>query len=230
MKKEILMLIAIFALFAGCSDNSSSSVSVGPEVSAVVSDDDTTAVSSDGKGSSSVDTQEQKSSSSVDSKKGTGSSSVDKGVSSSSTGTDSGTSSSSVDFVQTCKDEMKAIEAADTTLIYSVETFYVMQRSNASHTLDCVTAMYPTMIDDFFIKREVVYIQQCGIEIECPLEAEYKQSTKELKTTVQCDKVSEELANWYGWSCKNMVENMKNGGFYVEEIEPIPDDEIRFYE
>lgn len=209
--KQLLMLTAILALIGCSSDNSSMSVSVGPDVSGVDLEEETMSSSEAGEGTSSsnVDTKEQTSSSSIEVKRGTSSSSVD-------------------EFTANCKDDYLAIY--DTDLRLSVpQVFYLMQRIyGKEHTLECVKAMYPTLVDEFYVEREFVYVEQCDMEIECPVEVEVDE-TMHLVSTIRCDLVEKNLMNFLHTSCPNVARAMESDGFYVEKVGP-DTGEVKFYD
>lgn len=212
--KQLLMLTAILALIGCSSDNSSMSVSVGPDVSGVDLEEETMSSSSsevgEGTSSSNVDTKEQTSSSSIEVKRGTSSSSVD-------------------EFTANCKDDYLAINATESMSLSVPQVFYLMQRIyGKEHTLECVKAMYPTLVDEFYVEREFVYVEQCDMEFECPVEVEVDE-TMHLVSTIRCDLVEKNLMNFLHMSCPNVALAMEGDGFYVEKVGP-DTGEVKFYD
>ena len=189
--KQLLMLTAILALIGCSSDDSSMSVSVGPDVSGVDLEDETM------------------SSSSSESGKGRSSSSVD-------------------EFTANCKAEYLAIIATDRWLSVP-QVFYRMQRLyGKEYTLECVKAMYPTLVDECYVEREVVYVEQCDMEFECPVEVEVDEAMH-LVSTIRCDLVEKNLKHYLHMSCPNVAIAMEGDGFYVEHVGP-DTGEVKFYE
>ena len=140
-----------------------------------------------------------------------------------------GRSSSSVDeFTANCKAEYLEIIATDRWLSVP-QIFYRMQRLyGKEHTLECVKAMYPTLVDEFYVEREVVYVEQCDMEFECPVEVEVDESMH-LVSTIRCDLVEKNLKHFLHLSCPNVAIAMEGDGFYVEHVGP-DTGEVKFYE
>ena len=155
--------------------------------------------------------------------------------SSSSSVSGKGRSSSSVDeFTANCKADYKAINAADSMRLSVPQVFYRMQRIyDKEHTLECVKAMYPLLVDEFYVEREVVYVEQCDMEFECPVEVEVDDESMSLVSTIRCDLVEKNLRRFfnksYPMSCPNVAMGMESDGFYVEKVGP-DTGEVKFYD